>query len=977
MVEIGYIMGSSMGVVEKRKKFSFLVVSFGLIGLYAIFRGSQWQGSTNLHTMMEIVATVLALMIGISGLIRFYAKPDEKLFLFIGAGFLGTGFLDGYHAIVTSEYFIELYPSPPESLIPWSWVASRLYLSIFLFWAYIHWKIDSIGSYSIDIEPKKVYLITATTTFASFIFFAFVPLPKAYYSELFFHRPEELLPALFFALALYGFYRKGEWRENSFEYWLVMALIVSLISQVIFMSFSEKLFDYEFDMAHLLKKASYISVLTGIYISMLDSFQKEVTLSSALQFQKDRLESINSSLNKSLKDLEKTQQIAKIGSFSSDVITGQSNYSSIFLNIFGLDKDSNFNRAKWLTMVHPDDISKVKSISENIHNSRDESATTLNYRIITAQNSIKHIEVQWKYRYNENGEIVHLDGFVQDVTDRVLAEEKRKAQFETIYKTSKDGLAIIDLESNFIDCNNAYLEMTGYSKDELFKKSCIEMSVAQDIPKTKEVIANVQKNGFVKHFKKSCYKKDGTIFTVDMSLSMMPDSKHILISTKDVTELISVKNRLDYQINFDSLTSLPNRTLFMDRLYPLIKRSARNGSKAAIVLLDIDHLKGINDSFGIHSGDIVIQNFSKWITESVRDDDTVARFSGNTFGIIMEDINDNLAPTRVLEHLNSITKNESINIAQNLLHITFSSGIAIYPDDGVEADILYKNADAALYSAKDAGRNTYRYYTNELTDKAFERVIMETNLREALKKDEFLLYYQPQINTKDNSIIGLEALLRWKHSSMGLILPYKFIPILESSNLMIDVGEFILKRAFTQAVVWREQGLSPGILSVNLSIIQLNYGERLIKFIEKALKETGCKASWIGLEVTESMMIKNPEVIIKLLQRLKDMGFMISVDDFGTGYSSLSYLKRLPIDKLKLDKSFVDGLPYDKNDIVLSKTIISMASSLTLKIIAEGVENEEQKKFLIDNRCNEIQGYLYSKPLPEDEISLMLKSADR
>jgi diguanylate cyclase (GGDEF)-like protein/PAS domain S-box-containing protein len=952
------------GSTEKRRQYSFVITAAILIPLYWFFRDSPWQSDAHVHTLMELAATLLALMIGISALIRYYAKPNETLFLFIGAGFLGTGFLDGYHGVVTSVYFAHFYPSPPESLIPWSWIASRFYLSVFLFWAYLQWRKENGVSSLLSVRPKIVYAITIITTTASFIFFATVPLPDAYYSDLFFHRPEELLPALFFALALIGFYSKGEWKTSCFEFWLVMALVVSLISQAVFMSFSERLFDYEFDVAHLLKKASYIAVLTGIYISMLKSFQKEVTLSETLQ--------------------------------------------------------------------------------------------------------------------------------------------EQKKQFETIYQTSKDGLAVLDLETNFIDFNDAYLELTGYTREELLKQSSIGMCVPEDIPKSREAIAEVLEKGFVRNFEKSSLRKDGTVVIVDMSIALMPDGKHLLVSTKDitehkrlmenldrqhtylqniidgmydtlmvidkehnillmneaaramidekslkgtqhlkcfevlhkvsepcdsdnhlcplqaviesktsqttihrhydkennerlievsvtplfdgegeiyafiesghdVTELMTVRSELDRQINYDSLTSLPNYRLFMDRLNEFIKRSTREKGQAAVMLIDIDRLKEINDSLGHKAGDIVIKGFAEWLMGCVREQDTVARFSGNTFGVLLEEIEDDLAPVRVLESLNKIVGSDSIKIADHDIHITFSGGITLFPDDGANADTLYKNADAALYAAKDAGRNTYRYYTNEMTDKAFERVMMDSNLRDALKNEEFTLHYQPQFDARNDAVIGMEALIRWNHASMGLIPPGRFIPILESSNLMIDVGAWIFKTAFSQVVGWREAGLSPGIVSVNLSMVQLREGDRLIDTITALLEETGCRAEWIGMEITESMTMDNPESVIKILKTLSELGFQISLDDFGTGYSSLAYLKKLPLNKLKLDKSFIDDLPDNIEDVTLSRTIIALAENLGMEIIAEGVETQGQKQFLVENGCHEIQGFFYSKPLIREQMEAMLQ----
>ncbi|MDC0932719.1 MASE3 domain-containing protein [Arcobacteraceae bacterium] len=284
-----------MSIVKKRNIY-YLLTIITLSIFFIISRDIVWRGSTTLHTIMEVIATILAIIIGISSLVRFHAKRDEVLFLFIGAGFLGTGFLDGYHATVTSEFFKNVYPSPPESLIPWSWVASRLYLSIFFFIAYYKWKIHQ------DTNTNLVYFITFITTISVFLFFALVPLPSAYYPNLFFHRPEEFLPAVFFGIALYGFYTKGEWKKNIFEHWLILSLIVNFLSQVLFMSFSVRLFDFGFDIAHLLKKLSYIAVLIGVYLSMLASFKREVLLTNNLNRE---INNTTKALNKSKEDLQK------------------------------------------------------------------------------------------------------------------------------------------------------------------------------------------------------------------------------------------------------------------------------------------------------------------------------------------------------------------------------------------------------------------------------------------------------------------------------------------------------------------------------------------------------------------------------------------------------------------------------------------------------------------------------------------------
>jgi diguanylate cyclase (GGDEF)-like protein len=435
-----------------------------------------------------------------------------------------------------------------------------------------------------------------------------------------------------------------------------------------------------------------------------------------------------------------------------------------------------------------------------------------------------------------------------------------------------------------------------------------------------------------------------------------------------------MKDDLNKQINYDNLTGLPNRTLYMDLLKEYIKHAKRSKSKAAVILIDLDHFKIINDSFGHQEGDRLIQTFSELIQSTIRDEDTTARFGGDSFAILLEDIEDDLAPVRILEELKQVLEESSIIINDQQVNITFSAGISIYPQDGDTPENLFKNSDAALYEAKEMGRDTYKYYTNELTQKAFERVVMDSSLRDAVKNEDFVLYYQPQYNIKTQKLIGVEALIRWNHHSMGIIPPAKFITALEGSSLIIPVGEWVIKTAFESAVKWRREGYDPGIISINLSIVQLNDGDKLLKEIELLLKQTECMAEWIGIEVTESMMMKDPQKAIDVLHRLKEIGFKISVDDFGTGYSSLTYLKKMPIDKLKIDQSFVIDLPVDKEDAELTSTIIAMAKNLHLDIIAEGVETEEQKEFLIKHGCFEAQGYYYSKPVPESELLKYLKN---
>lgn len=311
-------------------------------------------------------------------------------------------------------------------------------------------------------------------------------------------------------------------------------------------------------------------------------------------------------------------------------------------------------------------------------------------------------------------------------------------------------------------------------------------------------------------------------------------------------------------------------------------------------------------------------------------------------------------------------------IKDNVLYVSSSIGISIYPDDGESPQNLLKFADSAMYKAKAEGRNNFQYYNATMTKLALERVVMETSLRNAIEHQEFVVYYQPQVNGRTDKLIGMEALVRWQHPSLGLVPPDKFIPLAESTGLVVELDRFVMKTAMTELAKWYKAGLNPGILAMNLAVKQLKKADFIEMFVN-LMQETGCKAEWLELEVTESQIMTNPEEAIKRLTQIGDLGVELAVDDFGTGYSSLAYLKKLPINKLKIDQAFVKDLPYDEEDAGISKAVIGLSKNLNLKVIAEGVETRKQKDFLVDNGCENIQGYYYSKPVPANELEILLR----
>ncbi len=477
--------------------------------------------------------------------------------------------------------------------------------------------------------------------------------------------------------------------------------------------------------------------------------------------------------------------------------------------------------------------------------------------------------------------------------------------------------------------------------------------------------------------------KDGKDRFIELSASPLFDKDEncigIIESARDITkhlntqsELIEQKSILDHQAHHDSLTGLPNRALFHDRLEKAIETAKRNQKKIALLFIDLDHFKEINDSLGHNFGDEILKTVSSRLQEVIRDKDTVARLGGDEFTVVLEDLvhaqDASLIAKKILD-----TLSKSFLIDANTIYISCSIGISVYPDDGGSSVDLLKFADSAMYKAKDEGRNNFQYYNSTMTELAFERVVMETSLRSALENEEFIVYYQPQVNGAKDKLIGMEALVRWQHPTMGIVSPAKFIPLAESTGLIVELDRYVMKTAMTQLSQWYKDGLNPGVLAVNLAVKQLKKDD-FIDTLQNLIEETGCKPAWLEMEVTESQVMRNPEEAIKTLQKISDIGIELAVDDFGTGYSSLAYLKRLPIDKLKIDQAFIQDLLDDEEDAAIAKAVIALAKSLNLRVIAEGVETKEQRDFIVANGCENIQGYFYSKPVPADEFENILRN---
>ncbi len=435
--------------------------------------------------------------------------------------------------------------------------------------------------------------------------------------------------------------------------------------------------------------------------------------------------------------------------------------------------------------------------------------------------------------------------------------------------------------------------------------------------------------------------------------------------------------RLDQErlATHDPLTGLPNRAQFRDRLTASLLQAERNTEKLAVLFIDLDHFKSVNDTYGHDAGDHLLKQVSERLTAGVRGRDILARLGGDEFGCVLTGIG---SPANAEKVARQILKSLSqpIVLKEQLVSCTPSIGIAIYPSDGVEASLLMKHADAAMYTAKQQGRACLRFFNAKIHAEEIRRLTLEADLRHAMERGEFSIHYQPILDPKTGTVKSLEALLRWEHPELGMIPPLDFILLAESSGMIISLGEWVLRTACAQNKAWQQQGLAPFRVAVNLSALQFGDEHNLVGMVREALQKTSLESRWLELEITEGATMNNPKATIEILTALRDLGVRIAIDDFGTGYSSLSYLQRFPIDTLKIDRSFVKDVMVDSESAAITHSIVHLAHSLGLETVAEGVEGADQEAYLRKLNCTYVQGYYYSKPLPVDEMTVMLRQGN-
>ncbi len=578
---------------------------------------------------------------------------------------------------------------------------------------------------------------------------------------------------------------------------------------------------------------------------------------------------------------------------------------------------------------------------------------------------------------DRNDNPVALIGYARDITERLKKEESLRL-YGRIFENSGEGILVTDANEAIVAVNRAFVDITGFSADEVMGKTPrLFRSGRHDKEFFSEMWRELREHGqwqgeiWDRH-------KNGAIFPKWATISTVKDEKgnvtHYFSTFSDISERVAAEERIRQLAFYDTLTGLPNRATLYNLLEQALVVARRNGDAGAIMFIDLDRFKYVNDTLGHGAGDELIRRVSARFKTCLRASDVIARLGGDEFVVALIDIAKPDDAAVVANKIMAIFASPFL-IDGHEISISASIGISVYPGDGLSVEDLIKNADIAMYRAKDQGRSSFLFYSSDMNVRSLERLEMESSLRRALDRKELLLHFQPQVDIHTGEVIGAEVLLRWKHPDLGMVSPAQFIPMAEETGLIIPIGQWVMEQAVIQNKAWRDAGLNVVKLAVNLSAQQ--FRKTLVEEVSGILDRHAFPQALLELEITESMVMRDANEVIDMLKALDILGVPMSLDDFGTGYSSLSYLKRFPIRKLKIDQSFIRSIPNDADDIAITRAIIALGKNLGLKVIAEGVETRQQLDFLKQEGCDEIQGYLFSRPVPAEDFAELLKSGKR
>ncbi|MES9940365.1 MAG: EAL domain-containing protein [Candidatus Thiodiazotropha sp. 6PLUC2] len=628
-------------------------------------------------------------------------------------------------------------------------------------------------------------------------------------------------------------------------------------------------------------------------------------------------------------------------------------------------------------LLHPQDRDKVIATIK-LFVTTPEEQWNIEFRMHHKTDGYRWINARASYKTDTNGQVIRMLGVHIDITQRRNSDEKLR-QAAQVFSSTIEGVIITDANANILRVNPAFEEITGYTSEQAVGKKPRFLQSADHSNDTlhsiwQTLISDGYWSGEIQN-----QRANGNSYPALMTISAVKDENKITTGYVclfvDITQSKRTEERLDFLAHHDALTKLPNRLLFKARLNQALQHAIRNKSQVATMFIDLDRFKNINDSMGHTVGDELLQQVSQRLQQLIRAEDTLARISGDEFVLMIEN---ELSVENITHVLNKIMRafHQPFELMHHKVLITCSIGISIFPDDAHDSDALVRNADAAMYRAKEHGRNTYEFYTSEMTASALEHVFLENALHNALSENQFSQYYQPQFQLDTGQLIGCETLIRWQHPQEGAIPPHRFIPLAVQNGTIQEIDFWMFRTACLQGKIWLDQGLPVQHISVNMTGSQIQHKDFADK-IHNILLETNFPKEHLEIEVTESFVMQRPEVGIYQLQKLYDNGISIAIDDFGTGYSSLSYLKKLPVSKIKLDRSFIMDITKDKDSLAIVCAITDLAKSLGKTIVAEGVETLEQAQQLRELGCEQVQGYYFCRPQNVDKMTDLLRSGEK
>ncbi len=681
------------------------------------------------------------------------------------------------------------------------------------------------------------------------------------------------------------------------------------------------------------------------------------------------------SLRSSEARLSEAQRIAQLGNWQWDFVTNELWWSHQVYRIYNLDpnmiqNDSLLEMAK--SQLHADDRDSAIEIATDAF--QNNLPVNLDHRIICNDGQQKIVQEQAEVYFDDAGQPVGLRGTVQDITERSLAEQELR-KLTQVVEQSPASVIISDIKGVIEYVNPKFVSVTGYDAKELLGTRLHDLQSGLTVEAAYDDMWDTILAGNDWHGELHSRKKNGDYFWEYASATPMKTPAGIItnfiLSKEDITLRKDYEERLLRQANFDELTDLPNRMLALDRLSQAIAGAHQGNHTVVIMHIDLDNFRNVNDLLGQDSGDRLLKEVAQRLERCLHKGDTVARLGSDEFLAVLPGLDAAVHAEVVSQGILDSVARPFIMGGQEIF-LTASMGLTVYPSDGYDPQVLMRDAEAAMYLAKERGRNTFRFFTPEMNAQAVQRLEIETNLRDAQERGELFLHYQPIVKPDTGDIVGAEALLRWQSPDLGLVWPDQMIPIAEENGLIVPIGDWVIKTACRDAQTWHELG-APGLrVTVNVSPQQFAFGD-LVATIKSALEDSGLAPEFLELEVKESLVMADEPATITTLQQVREIGVRLSIDDFGTGYSAINYLKRFPFEVLKIDRSFVRGLADNSEDQTVATAIIAMAHSLNIIVVGEGVETAEELKFLLGENCDQVQGFYFSEPLPHEDFADLLK----